>query len=171
MITEAKDKSIEPAFSQEYLKFLRDIRSKVHIDADDKSVWKSKMIVAINQRLGVKRYSNFPYPGAPDIPLPETDKLIKKSIPNLVLSAWSPKKMCRVRVKDGVQETPELKAKAQKSELVMNMFLRSSEMDWFKKLLLAADNRKQYGHCIFKISERFQCRIVLSAHFYCPPKT
>jgi hypothetical protein len=26
-------------------------------------------------------------------------------------------------------------------------------MNLFKKLLLAADNRKQYGHCIFKVSE------------------
>lgn len=160
MVDEAKDKSLEPTFSQEYLEFLRNIRSKVHIDADDKAVWKNKMVIAINQRLGVKRYSNFPYPGAPDIPLPETDKLIKKSLPTLVLSAWAPKRICRVTVKEGVQETPELEARAKKSELVMNMYLRSPEMNWFKKLLLAADNRKQYGHCLFKVYEKFQCRII-----------
>ena len=160
MVDEAKDKSIEPTFDQKYLDFLRDLRAKVHIDADDKTNWKNKMLIAINQRLGVKRYSNFPYPGAPDIPLPETDKLIKKSVPYLVLSAWSPKKLCKVTVKEGIQETPELKTKAKKAELVINMFLRSPEMGWYKKLLLAADNRKQYGHCLFKVSEKFQCRII-----------
>jgi len=153
-----KDKSIEPNFSQEYLEFIRDIRSKMGIDAQDKMNWRNKMIIAVNQRLGVKRYTDFPYAGAPDIPLPETDKLIKKFVPTLVLSAWAPKKMCRVSVKDGIQETPELKAKAQKSELVMNMYLRSPEMSWFRKLTLAADNRKQYGHCIFKIYEKFKTR-------------
>jgi len=157
-LDEAKDKSIEPKFSQKYLDYLRDIRSKVRIDANDRMTWRQKMVIAVNQRLGVKRYTSFPYPGAPDIPLPETDKLIKKSIPNLVLSAWSPKKMCRVRVAQGVQETPELTQKAKNAELAMNMFLRSTDMDLFHKLLLAADNRKQYGHCIFKVSEKFICR-------------
>jgi hypothetical protein len=157
-IDEAKDKSLEPKFSQKYLDFIRDMRSKVRVDINDRMTWRQKMVIAVNQRLGVKRYTSFPYPGAPDIPLPETDKLIKKSIPNLVLSAWSPKKMCRVRVAQGVQETPELIEKAKKSELAMNMFLRSDDMGLFKKLLLAADNRKQYGHCIFKVSEKFICR-------------
>jgi hypothetical protein len=157
-IDEPKDKSLEPTFSQKYLDFIRDMRSKVRIDINDRLTWRQKMVIAVNQRLGVKRYTSFPYPGAPDIPLPETDKLIKKSIPNLVLSAWSPKKMVRVRVAQGVQETPELIEKAKKSELAMNMFFRSPEMNWFQKLMLAADNRKQYGHCIFKVSEKFLCR-------------
>ena len=155
-----KDKSTEPGFSQDYLDFIRDIRAKTRIDADDKSNWRNKMIISVNQRLGVKRYTNFPYPGAPDIPLPETDKMIKKSVPTLVLSAWAPKKMCTVQLQDGVQETPELKTKAQHAEMAMNMYLRSPEMNWFKKLCLAADNRKQYGHCIFKIYEKFKSRKV-----------
>ena len=157
-VDEPKDKSLEPNFSQKYLDFIRDMRSKVRVDINDRMTWRQKMVIAVNQRLGVKRYTSFPYPGAPDIPLPETDKLIKKSIPNLVLSAWSPKKMVRVRVQQGVEETPELKEKARKSEMAMNMFFRSSEMNWFQKLMLAGDNRKQYGHCIFKVSEKFICR-------------
>lgn len=152
-----KDQSTEPTFNEKYLNFLRDIRTKAGVDTEDKSTWRAKMVIAMNQRLGVKRYTNFPYPGAPDIPLPETDKLIKKSVPNLVLSAWSPKKMCRVAVQEGVQETPELTAKAKKSEAAMNMFLRAPAMDLFRKLMLAADNRKQNGHCIFKVSEKFEC--------------
>lgn len=156
----AKDRSTDPRFTTKFLDYLKDIRFKSAQDSSDRSTWRAKMLIAMNQRLGVKRYTNFPYPGAPDIPLPETDKLIKKSIPNLVLSAWSPKKMCRVRVKEGVQETPELKQKAKNAELAMNMFLRSPEMDLFRKLMLAADNRKQNGHCIFKVSEKFQYRII-----------
>lgn len=156
----AKDKSTFPAFNEDYLTFLRDIRAKASTDFNDRANWKNKMVIANNQRLGVKRYTNFPYPGAPDIPLPETDKLIKKSLPNLVLSAWSPKVMCRVRVKQGIEETPELKEKAKRAEMAMNMYLRSPEMNFFKKLMLAADNRKQYGHCIFKTTEKFLCRTV-----------
>jgi hypothetical protein len=158
--TNEKDKSKEPTFSQEFIDFLSELRQRVKTDISDRAKWKQKMIIAVNQRLGVKRYSNFPYPGAPDIPLPETDKLIKKSVPNLVLSAWSPKIMCKVRVKQGVEETEELKAKAKKSERAMNMYLRSPEMDFYRKLMLAADNRKQCGHCIFKITEKYQCTIV-----------
>lgn len=155
---EPKDKTLEPSFSQDFIKYLGDIRHKVRVDSDDRQTWRMKQVIAVNQRLGVKRYTSFPYPGAPDIPLPETDKLIKKSIPNLVLSAISPKKCCRVRVAQGVNETPELTEKAKKAELAINMFLRSPDMDLFRKLMLAADNRKQYGHCIFKISEKFICQ-------------
>jgi len=158
-VDEPKDKSLEPSFTQKYLDFLRDIRSKVRIDTQDRSVWKQKMIIAGNQRLGVKRYTSFPYPGAPDIPLPETDKLIKKSVPNLVLSAWSPKKMCRVRVAQGVDDTP-YKEQAKRAEMAMNMFLRSTDMDLFRKLMLAGDNRKHYGHAIFKVSEKFICNTI-----------
>lgn len=155
-----KDKSKDPSFSEKFLNFLRDLRTKTGTDLSDRVNWKNKMVIAVNQRLGVKRYTDFPYPGAPDIPLPETDKLIKKSVPNLVLSSWSPKIMCKVRVKQGIEETEELKAKAKKAEMVMNMYLRSPEMNFFKKLMLAADNRKQYGHCIFKITEKYQCKTV-----------
>jgi len=155
-----KDRSKDPSFTQKFLEFLRDLRTAVKTDKDDRVNWKNKMIIAVNQRLGVKRYSDFPYPGAPDIPLPETDKLIKKFIPNLVLSAWSPKIMCKVRIKQGIMESDELKAKAKRAELAMNMYLRSPEMNLFKKLFLAADNRKQYGHCIFKITEKYQCRTI-----------
>lgn len=152
----AKDVSDKPVFSEEFKSFIVELRAKCEQDESDTSLWKDKMVVASNQRLGVKKWTDYPYPNAPDIPLPETDKLIKKSVAPLVLSTWSPKKMVTVRVKDGVEETPELKEKAMKTELVMNSWLRSEEMDWYRKLTLAADNSKHYGHCLFRIYEEFK---------------
>ena len=146
--------------SQRLSDFIVDLKSKIENDDSARVLWKNKMIIALNQRMGVKRITNYPYPGAPDVPLPETDKLIKKSTPNLVLSAWSPKKMCLVSVKQGIEETPEYKEKARKTELAMNSILRSKDVGWFKKLCLAADYGKQHGHVVFKVIEDFKSRMV-----------
>ena len=154
-----KDKSQKKKVTNKKSEFIIDLRGKIKTDDDDRAQWKDKMITASNQRLGVKRITNKPYPGAPNIPLPETDKLIKKQIPNLVLSAWSSKRMVSVKVEEGVQETPDLKEKAKKCEMAMNMILKT-KMDFFDKLMLAADNAKQYGHCIARISEKFKSRKV-----------
>ena len=155
-----KDKSETGKLSQDLNDFLTELRHKVKKDDTNRGNWKQKMIVAGNQRLGVKRYTNYPYPGAPDIPLPETDKLIKKSVPNLVLSAWAPKKMCLVRVKQGVKPNSQMIEKAKRCELALNMVLRSPETGTFNKLHLAADFTKQYGHCLFRITEDFNSRMV-----------
>ena len=155
-----KEKTKTTGVSYELSDFLKELRAKCHFDDDDRATWKNKMIVATNQRLGIKRYSNFPYPGAPDIPLPETDKIIKKMIPTLVLSSWNQKKLATVKVAYGVQETPEYKEKAKKAEMALNGVLRSQDMDWFRKLMLAADNTKHFGHCIFKTFEKFSSRKV-----------
>lgn len=140
-------------------KFLNDLWGKVTKDDDDRAIWKNKMIASSNQRLGVKRYTNFPYDGAPNIPLPETDKLIKKSTPNLVLSAWNPKKLCTVRVEQGILVTPEMTAKAKKAELAMNVILRT-KIDLYNKLEVASDYAKEKGHCVFKTVEKFTSRII-----------
>jgi len=155
-----KELTATKAPSSPYSDFIRELRSKISTDDSDRATWKNKMMIATNQRLGIKRYSNYPYPGAPDIPLPETDKLIKKSIPNLVLSAYSPKKKCLVSIKQGVMETPELKEKRAKAEDAMNMVLDMPEIGLFKKFMVAADNLKHYGHCIFRVFEEFRSRWV-----------
>lgn len=155
-----KDKTKDrPKLGVKLSEFLTDLRAKVSNDDDDRANWKMKAIVSNNQRLGVKRRTNYPYPNAPNFPLPETDKLIKKSVPNLVMSAWSPKKKCLVQAEAGLQVDPQVKMKAQKTEMAMNMLL-SHKMDWFHKLMLAADFRKQYGFCIFRIYEDFKTRII-----------
>jgi len=152
-----KDRSKEvEKFSQKKKDFINTLRSSCIRDTEDRSTWNTKMVIAHYQRMGVKRYSNFPYPGAPDIPLPETDKIIKKMVPTLVLSSWGPKKICTVKVEEGYEITDDLKEKARKAEKAMNMYLRGKDQDWFRKLMLAADNAKQYGHCIFKVYEQFK---------------
>jgi len=154
-----KEKADKKALESTELEFLSDLRVKVNNDVDDRSSWEEKLLIASNQRLGIKRVSNYPYENAPDIPLPETDKLIKKSTPNLILSAWSPKIMCTVRVEDGIQTTPELEDKAKKAELALNMLLRN-KMNFFHKLELAADYAKEKGSCIFKTVEEFKTRTI-----------
>ena len=139
--------------------FIKDLRMKVDKDDNDRETWKHKLIAAANQRLGIKRVTNYPYENAPDIPLPETDKLIKKQTPNLVLSSWSAKKLCSVKVEEGKKNTPELKMKARKSDSAMNLVLRE-KMDLFNKLELAADYAKEKGHCIFKVVEEYKERKV-----------
>ena len=146
--------------SQHMEEFLHDLRCKVAKDNDDRGNWLNKMVTATNQRMGVKRYSNTPYPGAPDIPLPQTDKLIKKAVPNLVLSAWSPKKMVLVKPEPGSQATEEVIQKAKRAEAAMNLLLRSPQVGFFKKLMLAADYAKEKGHCLFRVYEEFKSRII-----------
>lgn len=155
-----KDQTATGELSFELKDFLVELRGKIQRDDDDRIQWKNKMIVAVNQRLGVKKYSEYPYPGAPDMPLPETDKLIKKQVPNLVLSAWSPKTLCSVSVEDGYADNPEWEEKAKKAEAALNSILRSRRVDWLHKLHIAADYKKQHGHCLFRVREEFKSRIV-----------
>jgi len=155
-----KELSNQGEMKQTLKDFIQKLRGLIQRDDADRLQWKNKMIVAVNQRLGIKRYSEFPYPGAPDVPLPETDKLIKKQVPNLVLSAWSPKTLCSVTVKQGYAPNPDWDEKAKKAELGMNQVLRSKEVGWFKKLLLAADYAKQHGHALFRTREEFCSRWV-----------
>lgn len=154
-----KEKAIDNDISQSEVKFIQDLRGKVAKDEQDRESWKLKLITASNQRLGLKRVSNYPYENAPDIPLPQTDKLIKKQVPNLVLSAWSIKNMAAVHPEFGTQRNPEVEKRIKNSELALNHLLRE-KMDLFNKLELAADYTKEKGHCIFKTVEEFTERRV-----------
>lgn len=150
-----KDKSITKKPSYDKVEFLRKVRLRCGRDEEDRTEWKNKMVIAHYQRMGVKRYSNFPYAGAPDVPLPETDKVIKKAVPTLVLSSMGQKKICTVKVENGAEETPERREKARKAEKGMNFVLLHKDQDWFRKQMLAADNGKQFGHALFKVREQF----------------
>lgn len=156
----AKDMTLTSKIGKDKSDFIVKLKTKISEDLDGRANWDAKMIMAMNQRLGVKRYSNYPYEGAPDVPLPETDKLIKKAIPNLVLSAWQVKKMCLIDVQDGVKWTEELGAKARRAEERMNSHLRSKRVDFFRKLMLLADNYKTYGFAIARVYEEFIARNV-----------
>ena len=156
---DVREKTNKTKTNTDFTDFVTELRASIGRDDDSRAVWKNKMIAAVNQRLGVKRISNNPYPGAPDIPLPETDKLIKKAVPNLVMSAWAPRKMVLVRVQEGIETNRIFIERAKKTEAALNMLLRT-KMDFFKKLMLAADFAKQHGHAIFRIVEEFKSRLI-----------
>lgn len=155
----AKNKSRVDTLTNNQKDFLVKLRAKVREDENNSEQWKRKQIVSANQRLGIKRPTDFPYPGAPDIPLPETDKLIKKSIPAKVLSAVEPKKWVVAKLQDGFELTKEVQDKIYKAEKAVNAALRRPEVNWFKKLMLSADNSEQYGHCLARVLRDFKYRI------------
>lgn len=135
--------------------FLTELRSKITDDEDSRSGWIDKIVIAENQRLGINRITNTPYEGAPDLPLPETDKCIKKAVANLVLSAWSPKKLATANVPLGVQLDVKTDQQLVVAEMAFNDLLRSPKIDLFNKLNLAADHTKCKGHALFKICNEF----------------
>jgi len=154
-----REQAIDNDLTVQEIEFIQQLREKVTKDDADRQSWKMKLITAANQRLGIKRISNYPYEGAPDVPLPQTDKLIKKQIPNLVLSAWSIKNMASVHIESGMQKNPQVEKRVKMSELALNHVLRE-KMDLFNKLELAADYAKEKGHCVFKVVEEFKKRTV-----------
>lgn len=133
---------------------IKKLREHIRQDDDARANWKEKQVIAENQRMGVGRYTNVPYEGAPDIPLPETDKLIKKAVSGLVLSAWSPKKI--VSVKPPVGADPQVVSQVVQIEDDFNAFMRSPEVNWYEKLCLAADIGKSTGHALFRVCKEFE---------------
>ncbi len=154
-----KDQTETGKVANHLSEYLSKLMASCKEDEDDTQMWRDKMMTAANQRLGVKEYSDFPYEGAPDIPLPETDKLIRKATPNMVLAMWSPKKLCTIGLETGSQITPEAEEKAKKCEAVMNLLLRN-KMNLYDKIEIAADNAKEMGICIARVVEEYSSRIV-----------
>lgn len=155
----AKDKNDDSVISERMSKFISDMKMAVENDEDNRIGWKRKLITANNQRLGVKRVSTRPYPGAPNIPLPESDKTIAKQKPNYVMSAYTAKKKCFVEAADGVFVTPEMRGKIKRAEMGMN-FLLNNKINLFSVLELGSDYALEKGHCVWKVIERFDTRIV-----------
>lgn len=157
-----KDQSETKPLPQSVKDFFIDLRA--HIEKDDiksREGWLDKMRIARNMRQGIKRQTDFPYPGAPDIPLPETDKIIRKHKPRFVMSTLSGKRLMQIRPLEGVQlVTPEMQQSAQKANLAMNWLFHRDDMKWIYKLSLNADRFLEKGHCIFKIVEKFKSRMV-----------
>ena len=74
-----KNTHIKGKLSEDLIDFLKQLRKDTEKDNDARVGWKRKLITASNQRMGLKRVTNRPYPGAPNVPLPEADKLISKT--------------------------------------------------------------------------------------------
>lgn len=161
MPTEIKAKEKTKKLSQphsERWQFIVKLAEKVRSDDTSREVWKNKTIVAKNSRLGLKRRTNRPYPGATEVPVPLTDKLIVK-VKNVFMSvATKPKKQIICPVQEGIPVTQEMKDSARNIERALNGLIRKRDFKWAKKVALFCDYFLENGHAIFKITEKFFSR-------------
>jgi hypothetical protein len=140
--------------------FIKRLAAKVRKDDDDRQVWKDKQVVAYNARLGLRRRTNRPYPGASEVPIPITDKFITKLKSMFVSVATLMKKQIVVTLDDGEVATPETKASAERIERAMNNLIRKRDFQWAKKVTLFVDYFLENGHAIFKVIERFCAKTI-----------
>jgi len=135
--------------------FIKQLAQKVRQDDDDRQVWKDKQVVAHNARLGLKRRTNRPYPGASEVPIPITDKFITKLKSMFVSVATLMKKQVVVTLDDGEVATPETKASAERIERALNNLVKKRDFGWAKKVTLFVDYFLENGHAVFKVIEKF----------------
>lgn len=140
--------------------FIKSLAAKVRQDDQDRQVWKDKQVVAYNARLGLKRRTNRPYPGASEVPIPITDKFITKLKSMFVSVATLMKKQVVVTIDDGETRTPETKASAEKIERALNNLIKKRDFGWAKKVTLFVDYFLENGHAVFKVIEKFFSRTV-----------
>lgn len=139
----------------ERYEFIKDLAAKVRQDDQDRQVWKDKQVVAYNSRMGLRKRTNRPYPGASEVPIPITDKFITKLKSMFVSVATLMKKQIVVTIDDGESITPETKASAERIERALNNLVRKRDFGWAKKVTLFVDYFLENGHAIFKIIEKF----------------
>ena len=149
-----KTEKISPPGSERY-EFIVRLAAKVRQDDMDRQVWKDKQVVAYNARLGLKRRTNRPYPGANEVPIPITDKFITKLKSMFVSVATLMKKQVVVTIDDGEAITPETKASAERIERALNNLVRKRDFGWAKKVTLFVDYFLENGHAVFKVIEKF----------------
>ena len=149
-----KTEKLSPPDSERH-QFIRKLAAKVRQDDMDRQVWKDKQVVAYNARLGLKRRTNRPYPGAAEVPIPITDKFITKLKSMFVSVATLMKKQVVVTLDDGEVTTPETKASAEKIERALNNLIKKRDFGWAKKVTLFVDYFLENGHAVFKVIEKF----------------
>jgi len=150
----------KPAISQKQKEFITKLAAKVRQDDQDRQVWKDKQVVAHNARLGLKRRTNRPYPGAAEVPIPITDKFITKLKSMFVSVATLMKKQIVVTLDEGEVITPETKSSAEKIERALNNLIKKRDFGWAKKVTLFVDYFLENGHAVFKIIEKFFSRTI-----------
>ena len=156
----AAQKTKKVSFSEELLKDIHDLRTNSQHDSNDRNQWESKLAVASNQRLGVKRPNANSYPGAPNYPVQEADKQIRKKKPSFVMAVAGSNKPAQVHYGATIlQVTPEIQAKRARAEIGFNHVLMK-EMNWLKVATKAADQFLEKGHCIFKTTEKLTSNII-----------
>src|SRR3990167_4329017 len=154
-----KTEKISPPESERH-QFIRKLAAKVRQDDQDRQVWKDKQVVAYNARLGLKRRTNRPYPGAAEVPIPITDKFIVKLKSMFVSVATLMKKQIIVTIDDGEAITPETKMSAERIERALNNLVKKRDFGWAKKVTLFVDYFLENGHAVFKVIEKFHHKII-----------
>jgi len=151
---------IKSEITPEIKEFVKKLAGKVRRDDDDRQVWKDKQVVAHNARLGLRRRTNRPYPGASEVPIPITDKFIKKLKALYVSVATQNKKQISVRIEEGYPVTNETRESANKIERALNNLIKKRDFQWTKKVTLFVDYFLENGHAIFKVIEKFFSKTV-----------
>lgn len=155
---EPKDKteSISKEGSERY-KFIQELSQKVRRDDDAREIWKNKQIVSANQRLGTRRRTNNPgtYSGHKEVPIPVTDKIIKKLKSLYVSVATFSKKQVVVSLEEGVEQPQSARTSAAKIEKAINGLIRKRSFKWTKTISLFVDYFLENGQAVFKIIEKF----------------
>ncbi len=163
MPTEIKPQELTDRISPEGSKrhqFITQLAGKVRQDDTDRQVWKDKQVVAYNSRMGLKYRTNLPYPGASDVPIPITDKVITKLKSMFVSVATLMKKQIVVTLDDGEVSTPETKMSAERIERALNNLIKKRDFGWAKKVTLFVDYFLENGHAVFKIIEKFYSKTI-----------
>jgi len=153
---ELKEKSNKiSANDSERYKFIKELAQRVRQDDQDRQTWKDKQVVAYNLRLGLRKRTNNPYPGASSVPIPITDKFITKLKAMYVSVATMMKKQIVVTVEEGVEQPPFAKESAKRIESALNGLVRKRDFQWAKKITLFVDYFLENGHSLFKVIEKF----------------
>ena len=145
---------------QNTIDFVKKLADKVRQDDQDRQTWKDKQVVAHNARMGLRRRTNRPYPGASEVPIPITDKFITKLKSMFVSVATLMRKQIVVTLDDDEVDTPETKQSAIKIEKALNNLVRKRDFQWTKKVTLFVDYFLENGHAVFKVIEKFYAKTV-----------
>ena len=136
-------------------KFIVKLAENVRQDDRDRVVWIRKQIVASNQRLGVRRRTNNPYPGYQEVPVPTTDKIIKQKKSIFTAVATVPQKQIIVSLDSEQVDITAARVSSNKIEKSLNNILRKKDFQWVKKVTLFSDYFLENGHALFKVFEKF----------------
>lgn len=139
--------------------FITELADWVRQDDRDRGPWKNKQVVASNQRLGVRRKTNSPYPGYEEVPVPTTDKVIKQKKAIFLSVATVPNKQVQVTVDPSESSIAEARVSANKIETAINNIIRKKDFGWTKKVALFIDYFLENGHALFKVIEKFFSKV------------
>lgn len=143
--------------------FVRDLAKKIREDDDARETWKNKQITANNARLGIRRQTNRPWPGYREVPIPATDKTIRKTKSMFVSVATRMKNPIVVTPESGVEQPfgdEQARTSANKIRKALNGLIAKRDFQWRKKVALFADYFLENGIALFKVIEKFNSQTI-----------